>query len=102
MVDGTCSHCRGGSMMAVRVWGESMVDGTCRGGSMVDVRVWGGSMVDGTCVADTSKHFTLIYQKDVSPSISEGRLYSHNGTISEYMVSSVHSAYSADPPHSSP
>ena len=33
---------------------------------------------------------------DVNPSISEGRLYSHNGTISEYMVSSVLPAYSAE------
>ena len=43
--------------------------------------------------------------KDVNPSINEGRLYSHNGTISEYMVSSVLPAYSAEtaePPHSSP
>ena len=42
---------------------------------------------------------TSIYTdrwKYVNPSISEGRLYSHNGTISEYMVSSVLPAYSAD------
>ena len=40
--------------------------------------------------------------KDVNPSISEGRLYSHNDTISENRVSSVLPAYSAEtaePPH---
>ena len=53
------------------------------------------------------KHFTctLIDEKTSIHSINEGRLYSHNGTISEYMVSSVLPAYSAktaEPPHSSP
>ena len=55
------------------------------------------------CVADTNT--TLIDEKTSIPLISEEHLYSHNGTISEYMVSSVLPAYSAETaelPHSSP
>ena len=59
-------------------------------------------------VGDHVQRIQALYTdrwKDVNPSISEGRLYSHNGTISEYMVSSVLPAYSAETaelPHSSP
>ena len=51
------------------------------------------------------KHFTLIDENTSLPLSVRGHLYNRNGTISEYMVSSVLPAYSAEtaePPHSSP